>query len=120
MITVKPRLMEENWADIKLLLATELVFYEVKSVHQTALKKRWARYSDISLENPNERKKRIVVVGQFPPNAISSSVTNTLIYLKPKLQFGRGSGSKCDFFNWLRAASLFLLCKPMRPTVFLT
>jgi len=88
MITVKPRLMEENWADIKLLLATELVFYEVKSASYASdcVEEALGQVLGYIFRDPNERKKRIVVVGQFPPNAISSSVTNTLIYLKPKLQ----------------------------------
>jgi hypothetical protein len=63
--------MEENWVDIKLVSATELVFYEVKSASYASdcIEEALGQVLGYVFRDLDERKKRIVVVGQFPPNA---------------------------------------------------
>lgn len=62
--------MEENWVDIKLLLPTEIVFYEVKSASYASdcVEEALGQLFRYIFQDSDERPKRIVVVGQFPPN----------------------------------------------------
>jgi hypothetical protein len=91
--------MEANWVDIKLLLATELVFYEVKSASYASdcIEEALGQVLGYVFRDLDERKKRIVVVGQFPPNAdderfiafVQSNINIEFsyeLYLKPKRQ----------------------------------
>jgi hypothetical protein len=63
--------MEENWVDIKLVLASELLFYEVKSASYASdcVEEALGQVLGYVFRDPDARNKRIVVVGQFAPNA---------------------------------------------------
>jgi hypothetical protein len=62
---------EENWVDVKLVLPDEIVFYEVKSASypNICIRQALGQVLDYVFKNKDTRKKRIVVVGPYPPNA---------------------------------------------------
>jgi hypothetical protein len=63
-------LIEENWVDGKLLLPDEVVFYEVKSASfaSDCIEDALGQVLGYVFNDTDPRKKRIVVVGQYPPN----------------------------------------------------
>lgn len=62
--------IEENWVDVKLVLRAEVVFYEVKSASYASdcIEEALGQVLGYVFNDKDTRKKRIVVVGQYPPN----------------------------------------------------
>ena len=63
-------LIEENWVDGKLFLPDEIIFYEVKSASYASdcIEEALGQVLGYVFKDKDTRKKRIVVVGQYPPN----------------------------------------------------
>lgn len=63
-------LREENWVDVKLVLPDEIIFYEVKSASYASdcIEEALGQVLGYVFNDEDNRKKRIVVVGQYPPN----------------------------------------------------
>lgn len=63
-------LLEQNRVDVKLVLPDEIVFYEVKSASYASdcIEEALGQVLGYVFEDTDSRQKRIVVVGQFPPN----------------------------------------------------
>jgi hypothetical protein len=62
--------LEKNWVDVKLVLPGQIVFYEVKSASYASdcIKEALGQILAYVFKETDIRKKRIVVVGQYPPN----------------------------------------------------
>jgi len=62
--------MEENWVDVKLFLPDEVIFYEVKSASYASdcIEQALGQILGYVFYDKDIRKKRIVIVGQYPPN----------------------------------------------------
>lgn len=62
---------EQNWVDVKLVLADEIVFYEVKSASYPypCITQALGQTLGYIFKDKDTRRKRIVVVGPYPPNA---------------------------------------------------
>lgn len=69
---------EENWVDVKLVLTDEIVFYEVKSASypNICIRQALGQVLDYVFRNKDTRKKRVVVVGPYPPNASDRKFIN--------------------------------------------
>lgn len=61
---------EENRVDVKLVLPDQIVFYEVKSASYPyfCIREALGQVIEYVFRDQDTRKKRIVVVGQYPPN----------------------------------------------------
>ena len=62
--------LETNWVDLKVVLTNEIIFYEVKSASYASdcIEEALGQILGYVFSDDDTRKKRIVVVGQFPPN----------------------------------------------------
>jgi len=62
--------LEENWVDLKVVLPDEIIFYEVKSASYASacIREALGQVLNYVFTDSDPRKKRIVVVGQYPPN----------------------------------------------------
>lgn len=76
--------MEENWVDVRLVLKNEIVFYEVKSASYASdcIEQALGQVLGYIFNDRDTRKKRIVVVGPYPPN---ESDKNFIAYIKSLL-----------------------------------
>lgn len=63
-------LLEENWVDVKLVLPSQIVFYEVKSASYASdcIEEALGQVLGYVFRDTDTRTKRIVVVGPYPPN----------------------------------------------------
>jgi hypothetical protein len=63
-------ILEENYVDVKLIQPDYLVFYEVKSSAYASdcIKEALGQVLLYALRDEDHREKRLVVVGQYPPN----------------------------------------------------
>jgi hypothetical protein len=77
--------LEENWVDVKVSLPNEIVFYEVKSASYASdcIEEALGQILGYLFTDKDTRKKRIVVVGQYPPN---ESDQDFIVYLKSLLK----------------------------------
>jgi hypothetical protein len=66
----KAVLMEENFVDVKLVLPDQIVFYEVKSSSYASdcIREALGQVLAYTFHEKDNRKRKIVVVGQYPPN----------------------------------------------------
>jgi hypothetical protein len=62
--------LEKNWVDVKVVLTNEIIFYEVKSASYASdcIEEALGQILGYVFNDEDSRKKRIVVVGQYPPN----------------------------------------------------
>jgi hypothetical protein len=76
--------LEKNWVDVKVLLPEEIVFYEVKSASYAGdcVKEALGQVLAYVFKDEDPRKKRIVVVGQYPAN---KSDQNFIDYIRSLL-----------------------------------
>lgn len=76
--------LELNYIDVKLNLSDSVVFYEVKSdsTAEDCIKKALGQVLAYAFKNEDSRKKKVVVVGQYPP---SDNAKNFIKYIKENL-----------------------------------
>jgi len=81
--------LEENWVDVKVSLPAEIVFNEVKSASYATdcITEALGQILGYVFTDKDTRKKRIVVVGQYPPN---ESDQNFIKYLQSQLRIEFG------------------------------
>lgn len=81
--------IEENYVDVKLVLRDEIVLYEVKSASYASdcIKEALGQVLGYVFRDSDIRKKRIVVVGHYPPNEDDIKFID---YIKSLLGIGFG------------------------------
>src|SRR5690606_19668720 len=79
-------IMEENNVDIKLSQSNYLVFYEIKSSSYASgcIREALGQILSYAFNDKDERDKKLVVVGQFPPNKSDLAYIN---FIKGSINF---------------------------------